>query len=115
MANGDATITFDGVDLDHCIKQGLEIQGHAKCPNCKQIYSFQIHLNLKEKLQNFIEKKINGEIVTERVTDSYEVAIEFSKVNEPIKAIDLLKEFEEPKKKEKCEPCSGCTINCDRL
>lgn len=115
MANGDVTITFDGVDLDHCIKQGLEIQGQAKCPHCKQNYSFQIHLDLKEKPQKFTETEINGKMVTIRVPDSYNVSIEFSKVKESTKESDLSAEEEEPPKKEKCVPCSMCTVGCDRI
>jgi hypothetical protein len=101
MANGEVTITFDGVDLDHCIKQGLEVQGQAKCPHCKQGYSFQIHLNLKEKPQKFTETEINGKMVTTRVPDSYDVSIEFTKVKEPIKEGDLSAEEKESPKKEK--------------
>jgi phage FluMu protein Com len=101
MANGEVAITFDGVDLDHCIKQGLEVQGQAKCPHCKQIYSFQIHLNLKEKTQKYTETEIDGKMVTTLVPDSYNVSIEFSKVKGPLKAIDLLAEEEKSKKKPK--------------
>ena len=115
MANGEVTITFDGVDLDNCIKQGLEVQGQAKCPHCKQIYSFQIHLDLKEKLQKFIETENDGKSVTTRVPDSYNVSIEFSKVKESIKESDFLAEENNSKKKEKCVPCSMCTVGCDRI
>jgi len=114
MANGDVSITFDGIDLGNCIKQGMGIRGQAKCPHCKQLYSFQMHLSLKKMDHRFIEVEEDGKTVTRRVPDAYHVSIEFSKLKEPIKDIDLLT-LEDTKKKEKCEPCSMCTVGCDRI
>ena len=112
MANGQATITFDGVNLDNCIEQRLEFTGYAKCPNCKQIYTFQIHLNAKEKLNKYVETRINEETVTVFVPDTYDVAIEFSRGSS---VSDILKLLTEPEVNKPCVPCSGCTPRCERL
>jgi hypothetical protein len=114
-ANGQATVVFDGVDLDNCIKQGLELTGYARCPNCKQTYTFQIRLNLQEKLHRYVDTVINGETVTALAADAYDVSIEFSKRRDLPNIPILLDEPEVPGVKAKCIPCSGCTPNCERL
>lgn len=115
MANGQATITFDGVNLDNCIKQGLELTGHAKCPNCKQIYSFQIHLNLQEKLHKYIETIKEGDTVTALAADTYDVSIKFSGNRNLLERSDFSGELEEPEVEPPCVPCSRCTPRCERL
>lgn len=118
MANGQATITFDGIDLDNCIKQGLEFTGYAKCPNCKQIYSFQISLKTQKKKSKYIDTEINGKTVTVLAPDHYDVSIEFSRnrdLPEDEELPVLLDEPDEPGVKAPCIPCSRCTPNCQRL
>ena len=115
MANGEVTITFDGVNLDNCIKQGLEITGRANCPNCKQIYTFQIQLSVRDKIHKYIDTEMNGKTITTPVPDSYDVSIEFAKPREPQKKSDFSHEIENADDKEKCDPCSGCTPGCERL
>ena len=115
MANGRATITFDGINLDNCIKQGLVLTGYAKCPFCKQIYTFQIHLNKKEKLHKYIERRINEDTVTVPVVDTYNVSIEFSANQDLPDILTLLGQPEESDTKKPCVPCSRCTPRCERL
>ena len=115
MANGQVTITFDGINLDSCIKQGLALTGHARCPYCKQIYTFKIHLKTKQKLHRYAETEINGETVTVSVPDTYDASIEFSKRPDSIKASNFLDEPDEPGVKAPCVPCSRCTPRCERL
>jgi len=115
MANGQAAITFDGVNLDSCIEQGLELTGYAKCPYCKQIYTFQIHLNAQEKLNKYVETRINEETVTRLVPDTYNVSIKFSGSRNVSEILKILDEPEESDVKKPCAPCSGCTPNCERL
>jgi hypothetical protein len=115
MANGQAKIAFDGVNLDSCIKQGLELTGYARCPYCKQIYTFQIHLKTKKKLQRYAEKTIDGKTVTVLAPDNYDVSIEFSGSRNLPKAAAFLSEPDEPGVKAPCVPCSRCTPRCERL
>ncbi|MBN1382129.1 MAG: hypothetical protein JXA41_10665 [Deltaproteobacteria bacterium] len=116
MANGKATITFDEVDLDNCIKQGLELIGSAKCKNCKQKYSFRIHLNLQKKKHKYEDVVIKGKTVTVLVPDTYNVSIEFSGNHDLTEGLDLLEDDEEEAEALKpCVPCSRCTPNCPRL
>ena len=115
MANGQAKITFDGVNLDSCIQQGLELTGYARCPYCKQIYSFQIHLKTKKKEHRYVEKKINGKAVTILTPDNYDVSIEFSKRSDFLKIADFSDEPDESEVLAPCVPCSRCTPRCERL
>ena len=115
MVNGHATITFDGVNLDNCIKQGLELTGYAKCPNCKQRYTFQIHLKTQIKLHKYADTIINGETVTTLVPDTYDISIEFSNRRDLAEGPDFSGEPEEPEVEPPCVPCSRCTPNCIRL
>ncbi|MBN1664121.1 MAG: hypothetical protein JW943_11020 [Deltaproteobacteria bacterium] len=115
MENGLASITFNKVDLDNCIKQGLELTGYAKCPNCKQLYSYKIHLKTKKKLHKYIDTEIDGKTVTTLAPDQYDISIEFTGIHELPKELSFLVEPEEPDVKGPCNPCSRCTPNCERL
>lgn len=115
MANGQATISFDGVNLDHCIQQGLTLTGCAKCPYCKQIYTYQINLHMQQKPQKYMDKVIDGNKVTCAVEDSYDISIDFSRNNGNITVVDSLIEPEIPEEDLPCVPCTGCTPNCPRL
>jgi hypothetical protein len=115
MANGQATVTFTEVNLDNCIKQGLEFTGYARCPNCKQKYSFQVHLKTKKKKHKYAETAINGKTVTVLAPETYDISIEFSG-SRPF--FELSNFSEDPEKSEielPCVPCSGCTPRCEKL
>jgi hypothetical protein len=116
MANGEVTITFDGVNLAPCIKQGLEIYGTTKCLNCKQSYRFRLHIDVKNKQNKYVDKEVNGEVVTMLVPDTYDVSIKFVRPHGPVDETGSVDgPSENPGEKEKCVPCNGCTPNCDRL
>jgi hypothetical protein len=115
MANGQATINFEGVNLDPCIKQGLELFGTAKCPNCKQTYAFQIKLNLRQQAEKYTDVLINGETVTIPVPESYEVSINFSDPRTLTEAVPPSPEPENQEEDGPCVPCSRCTPNCEKL
>ena len=114
MANGEATVSFDGINLDNCIEQGLELIGYAKCPHCRQVYTYRIHLSKKDKKKKYTETLIDGKSVTTLVPDSYETAIEFAKYEGDINVPDLSTASEDEDNKP-CEPCSQCTRNCKKL
>jgi len=109
VANGEVTVAFDGVNLDNCIQQGLEFTGFAKCPYCKQIYSFQIHINRKVQLPRYPETRTREEMV------AYDVAIDFSRDRGLMEALDFLGDPEKPLIEPPCVPCNGCTPRCERL
>jgi dihydrodipicolinate reductase len=110
MANGQVAVTFDGVNLDNCIKQGLELSGFAKCPYCKQIFTFQINLHRQAKLPKYPETRLDREI-----EDNYDVSIDFSRDRGLMEALDFLGEPEKKQVEPPCIPCNGCTPNCERL
>lgn len=115
MANGEATVTFEGVNLDYCIKHGLEFTGFAKCPNCKQIYTFEIRLDTKDKPSKFMEIEKDGKTATVPVPDSYSVVINFSLNRDLIKESALARKEKKAEREEPCVPCSHCTPNCPKL
>jgi hypothetical protein len=115
MAKGRAIITFEGIDLDNCIKQGLAFTGYAKCPNCKQTYAFQIRLKTREKRQKYADAQINGQTVTVPLPDAYDVSIKFSGNVDPSQLSGLPPEPELPEVDPPCDPCSRCTPRCAKL
>lgn len=115
MANGEVTISFDGVNLDNCILQGLEFTGYAKCKYCKQLYAFRIHLDKKRRIRKFTETTINGEPATAMVPDDYNVAIEFSGDLDAADVSDISVEPDDAEVEYQCVPCSRCTPNCKKL
>ena len=114
MSNGKVTISFDGINLDPCLKHGLEFTGNAICPHCKVPYSFCIHVNKKEKKEKFTETIVDGKPVTTLAPDNYDVSIEFVKRQ---KALEDPDSSQEPEKEdlEPCNPCNRCTPNCPKL
>jgi hypothetical protein len=109
MANGQVAVTFDGVNLDNCIKQGLELTGFAKCPYCKQIFTYKIHIDRKIELPRYPETRTREQMV------SYDVSLDFSGDSDVTKILDFLGEPGKPKIDPPCVPCNGCTPNCERL
>ncbi len=109
MANGQVAVTFDGVNLDNCIKQGLKLTGYAKCPYCKQIFTYQLHLHKN------VNTRIAGETVTSTVDDGYDISIDFSGDCDPLEVLYFLGEPDKKQVDLPCVPCNGCTPNCERL
>jgi len=106
MANGEVTIRFGGVNLDACIEQGLEFTGFAKCPYCKQVYSFDIQISKKFQMPRYPETK---------AATAYDVSIDFSGDADFTRVLDYLGESGKLKVDPPCVPCNGCTPNCERL
>jgi len=115
MANGLASISFDDINLDNCIEQGMEFTGYAKCKYCKQLYSFRIQLGKKRKNRKYKETTIDGEPATTLVPDAYDVSIEFSGNITAFDDSNISPEPDEPSVKPQCVPCSRCTPNCERV
>lgn len=115
MANGEVTISFDDVNLDNCITQGLEFTGVARCKHCKQVYTFRIHLDKKRRIRKFAETDMNGGTATTLVPDEYEVSIDFSGDLDSVDISDILSEPDEPEAEKACVPCSRCTPNCTKV
>jgi len=105
MVNGKVAVSFDGIDLDDCIKKGLEFTGFSKCEHCNQIYYFQIHINKKVQLPNSSTKRKSKNM------NSYNVSIDFSG-NSNTKMTEL--EGEPADSEGECVPCNGCTPNCPK-
>lgn len=107
MASKQATLLFEGVNLDNCLKQGLTITGNAGCPYCKQVYSFQLYLH----------KRADGETSEQTLApgddDSYDICIKFSGVL-PETAGDVVTTVVDEDDKV-CVPCRGCNPHCPRL
>jgi hypothetical protein len=102
MANGDVTVRFGGINLDDCIEQGLEFTGFAKCPHCEQVYSFQIQISKKYQMPTYPATKVDP---------AYNVFINFSG-NAEFSMTDFGGEPRDPEPP--CQPCNGCTPNCER-
>lgn len=95
-ANGRVTVSFDGVNLDNCIKQGMQITGLTRCPYCKQKFVFELHLHLDDD-------------------GAYNFSVAFSTPREGVAALgktpeETLEEVDAP-----CVPCKGCVSNCPKL
>jgi hypothetical protein len=105
MVNGKVAVSFDGIDLDDCIKEGLEFTGYSKCHHCNQIYYFQIHISKKVQLPTSSTKRKSSKI------NDYNVSIDFSGKSN-IKMPEL--EGEPADSEGECVPCNGCTPNCTK-
>lgn len=106
MVNGQVAVSFDGIDLEDCIKEGLEFNGYAKCSHCNQIYYFQIHVAKNIQLPAYPGKRKSKKM------NDYEVSIDFSG-NSNIKIPEVEGEPSESNEEE-CVPCNGCTPNCPK-
>ena len=113
MANGEVTISFDGINLDPCLKQGLELTGHAICPHCKLPYTYRIHVNRKDKMGKFTETMVDDKPVTALVPDNYDVIIEFASHKCTPEVQNASPEPEESDGP--CQPCNRCTARCPKL
>ena len=115
MSNGEVTISFDGINLDNCLMQGLELTGNAICPHCKLPYTFRIQLNKKEQENKYTETMVEGKPVTKRVPDNYDVSIEFVRRQQETADVSAPAAAPEDPDMEPCQPCNRCTQNCPKL
>ena len=108
MASKQATVLFDGVNLDNCLKQGLTITGNAGCPYCKQTFSFHLYLHKR------VDTWIAGETLAPGDEDSYDICIRFSGNTLPELAGSMISAVADDDDKI-CVPCRGCNPHCPKL
>ena len=108
MATGQVTVFSDGVNLDNCLKQGLTITGNARCPYCKQVFSYQVHLFKR------VDTGIAGE-GNRSTDDTYDICIDFSGDSARFGAGQLVPQVIDSDADEICVPCRGCNPRCPKL
>jgi hypothetical protein len=106
MANGNVRVLFDGINLDNCIKVGLELTGTTNCTHCKQPFSFEVRLQKRTRSPGNVDSP------TSEADNDYDVCLFFSRNLDMPKATELTsnKDDDGP-----CVPCNGCTMNCKKL
>jgi len=108
MANANVRVIFDGINLDNCIREGLQFTGTTICQYCKQPYSFEARLQKKARPSG------NGSFPPADENE-YEICFYFSKTGAAINTPVTAAKTDSPDDDGPCVPCSGCTMNCKKL
>jgi hypothetical protein len=109
MSNAQVKVFSDGVNLENCLKQGLTITGTARCPYCKQTFSYQLHLFKHTGNGN------GGKKVARALKDTYDICIDFSADAARFGTENPLPQATDNTADEICVPCRGCSMHCPKL